>query len=365
MERYVGQPLSARPHVGVVASDQIGSLVVLTPLLFALRETHTGACIDYFGGERTRELEEASVLVDARFSIFGRPDALRALPAFIANREATAGVYDLVINSESSPVAAMVVTSLSPRYVVGQAYQPGMRDWLPQPLAGVDGLHAETWSKPDLLERYSGTLQSQYIGEIFCRLARVETDFYRTEIPVAEPPTELRIPPVLIATGGTRSAKLWPVAYWESFLAWCQAHQLEAGLIGAAPRSGSDSDSYCSAEDDQRLLGGGWLVDLRGTMSLPQVAGALRRAQVCVSIDNGILHLAAGVGTRTIGLYGATPASVWAPRVPNLQPLLSTDGCTLCEEHRFQNRECLLNEHRCMLSIRPERVIQAVSEALR
>lgn len=362
MERFVGQELRPRPHIAVLFIDQIGSFVVLTPLLRGLRERYPGCVVDYFSGERTRELEEASPLIDSRFSIYGNGEALRQLPAYLAEREALAGPYDLAINCESGPVTALVMAALKPRYVVGTCYEPELRGYLPQPLDGVDGLHAEVWCKPEVLTKYAGILRTQYIGEIFCKLARIETDFYRTEVPVAPPPPGLEVPPVLIATGGNRSAKLWPVEYWEEVIRWCESQGVQVGLLGAPPNQ--QTRYYKSAQDEQRLLERTSLVDLRGRLTLPQVAGALRRARACIAIDNGILHMSAAVGTPTIGLYGATPWVIWAPRVPHMRAMTPTIECRLCEEQRFQNEGCLLPEHRCMLSIRPERVMDALREAL-
>src|SRR5215212_11713307 len=92
---FQGEELGSRPHVAVLFRDQIGDFVVATPLLRGLRERYPDLVLDYFGGERTRELEEASRLVDARYSIYGPPDALARLPAYLAERRQAAGPYAL------------------------------------------------------------------------------------------------------------------------------------------------------------------------------------------------------------------------------------------------------------------------------
>src|SRR5581483_3889665 len=66
---YDGEDLGPRPHVAVIFRDQIGDFLVATPLMRGLRERFPAIVLDYFGGERTRELEEASRLVDARYSL--------------------------------------------------------------------------------------------------------------------------------------------------------------------------------------------------------------------------------------------------------------------------------------------------------
>ena len=364
MERFVGQKLRGRPHLAVLFYDSIGDFVVGTPLLRGLREKYPGCVIDYFSGERTRELEEASSLIDWRCSLFGVEGSLRALPGQLAEREQIAGPYDLAINLDYHAVNQVVVPMLSPRYVVGASYEMDPRRALPQSSEKVDGLHAEFWSSPDLLTRYGDVLHSCYIGEIFCRLARVETDFYRTMVPAESPP--LPVPPLLISTGGNRSAKLWPSEHWRRLLEWAAAGGWEAGLLGGRPSE--QARFYHSAQMEEALLEarlGKWrLTDLRGKMTLPQVAGALRQARACVTVDNGIMHLSAAVGTPTIAIFGASPWEVWAPRSPTAQIVLPAEPCPMCEDNRFRNEACLRPSHVCMLSIGPELVIERLRPLL-
>ena len=55
-------------------------------------------------------------------------------------------------------------------------------------------------------------------------------------------------------------------------------------------------------------------VDLVGRLTLPEVAACLARCAVFVGNDSGLMHLAAAAGAPTLGLFGPTPASEYAPR---------------------------------------------------
>jgi ADP-heptose:LPS heptosyltransferase len=360
MERFTDQPLRDRPHLVVVFYDSIGDFVVATPLLRGLREKYPGCTLDYIGGERTRELEAASALLDSRYSLFGAPDGLRGLPAYLAGRIATAGPYDLAVNCESHPAARLALSFVSPRHVVGPAYGPDLRGDLPYPESRVDALWGEAWNAADLPEHYGDVLGSQYIGEILCRLARVETEFARTDVPVSPPAGP--VPDILIATGANRAAKLWPGAYWRDVIDWCAQRGLSVGLLGSPPAQ--QAQFYHSVDAERWLLERTPLIDLRGRYSLPQVAGALQRARACVTIDNGIMHLAAAVSTPTVAIFGGSPWRVWAPPVPAVRVLLPSDPCLRCEENRFRNDACLLPEHVCMLAVTPSRVIRELQQAL-
>ena len=360
MERFTDQPLRPRPHIAVLFYDSIGDFVVVTPLLRGLSEKYPGCVVDYFGGERTRELEQASSLVNSRYSLFGAPGALSELPSYIAGRVAAAGPYDLAINCEAHPAARLASQFLAPRYVVGPAFADDLRGELPYPSSRVDALHSEAWNAADLLDRYGDVLQSQYIAEILCRLARVETNFARTEVPIVDPGEP--VPDVLIATGGNRSAKLWPLPYWRQVVDWCTRRGLSVGLLGSVPAQ--QARFYHSVDAESALLEQTALVDLRGRFSLPAVAGALRQARVCVSIDNGIMHMAAAAGAPTVAIFGGSPWRLWAPRAPQVQVLVPDDPCTRCEENGFRNEACLLPQHLCMLAVTPARVSAAIGQAL-
>ncbi len=54
-------------------------------------------------------------------------------------------------------------------------------------------------------------------------------------------------------------------------------------------------------------------IDLVGRLTLPEVAAAFARASLFVGNDSGLMHLAAAVGTPTLGLFGPTNAAEYAP----------------------------------------------------
>ncbi|MBM2809879.1 MAG: heptosyltransferase family protein [Chloroflexi bacterium] len=353
---YAGEHLGPRPHVAVIFRDQIGDFVVATPLMRGMRERFPDIVLDYFGGERTRELEEASRLVAARFSLFG--GSTDSLSTFIERRTREAGPYSLAVNLESDPTAARVSGMLFPRFVVGAFVDPITGEDRTPPTNGIDRLWSDVWNRADLLADYP-ELRTQFIGEIFCRLARVETDFTRAEVPLATAP--FQTPSVLIATGASRGAKLWPEEHWTALTSWLINRGHQVGLLGAA--APVQIATYHAGAVDDILVAQG-VADLRGSLTLPQVAGALASARVFVTVDNGLMHLAAAVGAPTFALFGASPQRIWAPRSPSVQILEPSNPCSLCEENRFRNADCLLPIHQCMQSVELARLIRDLSPLL-
>lgn len=355
---YRGEDLGPRPHVAVLFRDQIGDFLVATPLMRGLREWYPDLVLDYFGGERTRELEEASRLVDARYSLYGSGAGAAGLLAFLDSRRAADGPYTMAINLEADPAAAKAAGAIWPRFICGTWAHPETGVTAQPPAEGIDRLWHDNWNRAGLLNDYP-TLSTQFIGEIFCQLCRVETAYSVTEAPLEEPP--FGTPAILISTGASRSAKLWPTEHWVRLVTWLREQREDVGLLGAAPMEGTRQ--YHSDDADAAILDLGG-VDLRGKLTLPQVAGALRRARAFVTVDNGLMHLAAAVGTPTLALFGASPRRLWAPLSSSVQILDPDQPCTLCEENRFRNEACLLPVHQCMLSVAPERLENELARRL-
>jgi ADP-heptose:LPS heptosyltransferase len=356
---YRGEDLE-RPHIGVVFADSIGDFAVASVVMRDLRDRFGPCVIDYFGGPRTRELEAASPLVDARFELFSRDDPVlvdERLGAFLAER----GAYDVVINLDADPRAAAAAARAKPRFFVGRCMDADLCRTLPFPEGPVEGLHKENWAAEDLLSRYP-VLRTQHISEIWSRLSYLRPGDLRPVLPQEAPPVP--VPDVLIGTGATRSAKVWDAAGWLEVVDWCQGRGLTVGLLGAD--ASSQERYYNCAEVDAQLLRSTGVTDLRGRLTLPQVVGALAGASLCVSIDNGIMHLAVGAGVPTVALFGGSAWRVWAQPVVGLHVVLpATEArCDLCMKNRYRNSDCLIEHKVCMAGISAHAVIRAARDAL-
>ena len=89
---------------------------------------------------------------------------------------------------------------------------------------------------------------------------------------------------------------------------------------------------------------------------------ALKCADACVSNDSGLVHVAAAIGTPTIGIFGPTSPWHWAPLNP-LAAVIETTAtdlpCRPCHKPT-----CRLGHHRCMRDIPAAQVLPAVHRAL-
>jgi ADP-heptose:LPS heptosyltransferase len=359
-QRFSGEILTPSPHVGIVFCDSIGDFVVSLPLMRSIVESYPSCQLDYFGGPRTAELEAACSLISQRFDLFGDVFNLPDLLNFRDRRRRESGPYDLVINLDSSALAAIATACLDPRYVVGRCVDADGRGDVEQPLTGIDRLHAENWAEGDLLEKYSGVLRSQHISDIFCAISHFPYPLEPPRPPFARP--AVAIPDVLLGLGATRSAKLWPGSYWRRLIESVVSANFTVGIIGAPEYD--QRRFYNSWQVENELVESCQVEDLRGKLTLPEVSGALGLAKACVSIDNGIMHLSLAQGTPTIAIFGGSAWQVWTSDSPNRHIVLPGEPCDLCQKNRFRNRDCLLDYHKCMRSCDPATVISTLLQAL-
>lgn len=101
--------------------------------------------------------------------------------------------------------------------------------------------------------------------------------------------------------------------------------------------------------------------DLTGT-DLRRAILALAAADAVLSNDSGLLHVAAAIGTPTVGIFGPTSPWHWAPLNPIAEIIETTTEVPCRPCHR---PVCRPGHHRCMRDIAATRVVEAVIGAMR
>jgi len=116
-------------------------------------------------------------------------------------------------------------------------------------------------------------------------------------------------PVIALAPTANWRPKVWPA---ERFAALFRA--LAAGALpGAVPAV------FAGPGDWERELAAPLLaalpdaIDLTGRLSVPEAAACLARSALFIGNDSGLMHLAAAAGAPTVGLFGPTDATEYAP----------------------------------------------------
>src|ERR1700760_4777298 len=88
---------------------------------------------------------------------------------------------------------------------------------------------------------------------------------------------------------------------------------------------------------------------------------AMAAASVAISNDSGLMHIAAAIGTPTMGIFGPTDPWLWAP-LNGLAATIRTKTVVPC--HPCQRTVCTMNDHRCMRDIPASDVVDAARRVL-
>jgi heptosyltransferase-2 len=157
-------------------------------------------------------------------------------------------------------------------------------------------------------------------------------------------------PAVALAPGAVGPAKRWTATGYAALARRLLADGLAVWVLGGPTETALARD----------IVGSTQARDLTGT-DLREAILALAGATVAVSNDSGLLHVAAALGTPTVGIFGPTSPWHWAP----LNPLAATVQaeselpCRPCHKPI-----CRLGHHRCMVEVTPDDVYLATSRAL-
>jgi ADP-heptose:LPS heptosyltransferase len=165
-------------------------------------------------------------------------------------------------------------------------------------------------------------LRSPYIGEFFCRLAYLEGEVPQAHVP--REPWDGAQPDVLIAMSASLPEKLWSTHAWVDALAELRQQRLSVGLIGAAPTA--QKAHWLGSDAEDAVVRQGLAVDLRGALRLPQVVDCMSRAGLVLTLDNGIMHLAATTNVPVVALFREGIHRLWKPSWGRVDPVVADIG---------------------------------------
>lgn len=294
---------AARERILVVCTRYIGDTVLATPFLRNLRRAFPDAVIDVLAEGAARE-----VLADCPYPdellAWERPRrgrgrsllALRATAAWLRGRG-----YSRVYLLKRSTSVAMLAWLAGIPHRVGFASEFG-RLLLTRAVPAPRGRHRV----------------QIYLDQL--RIDGLEVDDGRNENWVPEPVAErvatrlAMLPPdrptVFLAMRGTDKARLWRPDRWASLVTWLVRDRgCKIVLCGAAVDAADHRRLEAAVTPEVR----GHIHDFSSRLSLRETGGLVARADLCIGVDTGLVHLAASFGVPIVVLVGPTDPNRWAP----------------------------------------------------
>ena len=101
-----------------------------------------------------------------------------------------------------------------------------------------------------------------------------------------------------------------------------------------------------------------------GKLSIEELAEVLSHARLLISVDTGVVHLAAAVGTPCVVLYPRkdNPPHRWYPWQVHHALVSPTKYCAECTDISCQLKKDFTNE--CILSLYPEQIFDAIDRLI-
>jgi heptosyltransferase-2 len=144
-------------------------------------------------------------------------------------------------------------------------------------------------------------------------------------------------PAIALAPGSVGSGKRW--TYYGEAARLLAARGFNVWVVGGPGEKALATEIVAA--------GGAKVRDLTGT-DLRNGILAMAAASVAISNDSGLMHVAAALGTPTMGIFGPTSPYHWAP-LNGLAATVVTKTQVPCQPcHR---PVCTMNDHRCMRDI--------------
>jgi len=157
-------------------------------------------------------------------------------------------------------------------------------------------------------------------------------------------------PAVALAPGSVGASKRW--TYYPHAAKLLAEHGLDVWVIGGPGETALAQEIVA--------VGGPCVRDLTGS-DLRNGILAMAAASVAISNDSGLMHIAAAIGTPTIGIFGPTSPYLWAP-LNGLAATVQTKTVVPCQPcHRTV---CTMNDHRCMRDIAASDVVETARRVL-
>jgi len=334
----------------VIATRQIGDVLLTTPLVRAARRRWPGARIEVLGFPGTLGMLRGNPDIDALLEAPARLrwPALRQLAARLWRR------YDLALVTQPGDRAHLLGWLAAPRRS-GIVPAGGSSSW---------------WKRLLLAHAVESAGDGGDVHAVSEKLALLQPwlDGAPAEAAVVPPPAaplpadvqaQLQPGAVVLHAPSMWEYKQWPLQHYRALAQGLLAQGRQLVLTGGP----GERDKACVAAL-RDLAPAPQLLDLAGRLDFNQLTGLLEQAALYVGPDTSVSHLAAAAGAPVLALFGPTNPRRWAPwpagpaaqalfersalqqvrgNVTLLQGGIACVPCSLagCEDHVHSRSDCL------------------------
>jgi len=322
----------------------IGDVILITPLIKAVRSLYPNALIDALVVPACASLLANNPHLHAVISYPKRKNALWTMLQMI--KRLRNNLYDLAISPHSSGRTHLLLYFSKIPIRIG--FDRSLFPWLltakiPHPV----GIHKieKNLKLLSLISKQEFSRQSE--------LFPAPQDF-ATADELLKPLKPKSV--IAMAPGSIWATKCWPLEHYKQL-----AKQLMEADFGIVLIGGAGDKDKCSAVEQYLLANNpaASVVNLAGKTTLLESAAVISKAKLMICNDSGALHIANAMQTRVYAFFGPTVQSIgYYPYREGDRVFETALDCRPCGSHG--HHKCPLTHHNCMRLITSESVLQAV-----
>lgn len=332
----------------IIRLTSLGDIVLVTPLIRALRNTYPSARIDMIISKHCSEIMKYNPRIDTLHIIDTKQGTLQVLRQWRKLKQ-TMPMYDLVIDVHDSLRSTFMRIGLGKEVSVYDSARTFKRNLvtnktripiesiIPVPLRYFSALKQYPQIKPD------------DSGLEFWLEKENQQQYY--PINRGSEPQH-----ILIAPGARHATKRWPPEFYAELIRLLNKwHSATIIMIG-----GPDDKTLC---DTIQEMVGTTVQNRAGSMSLHEIASLMDSAHCVIGNDSGLMHIAAARHIPVLTIYGSTvPEFGFAPYKTHHEIVTINLPCKPCTH--IGKEKCPLGHFSCMKDISPLMVFEHVQSLL-
>ncbi len=349
----------------LIATRQIGDVLLVTPLLRSLRKAYPNAIIDVLVYENKGEI------------LVGNPDynnliSITEHPSFAEYKSLFKQIfkhYDLAISTLTGDrplVYAILAASKRVAIVPKKRWQDAWKRFLTQAWTEIDDNYT-----PTVIQnlRLADLLNIPRCYEVVVPQLTDSTLILDKLLPFKWQQTNFAVLHLL----PLRHYKRWTVTGWKNLIQYLLNKKLSVVLTG-----GNDAKEIEYINNVKQNMPN-TVINVAGKLRFAEVTRLIQASKIYIGPDTSITHLAAATGTPTVALFGPTNPQKWGPwpydynyeiafqrqgsqRINNVFLIQGSGDCVPChQEGCDQHRQ---SYSRCLEELDSAIVIKAVENML-
>ena len=326
----------------IIAPSWVGDTMLIQPMLIRLKQRYPAVQIDLLAPPWTeallRQMPEVHEVIINPFP----HGALQLVARYRLGRQLKSRRYDQAIVLPNSSKSAL------PAFFAGIPLRTGFVGELRYGLLN-DARKLNKAALPLMVERFAQLAEAprEKIQRPVPRPKLTVSDSQRKNV-TSKLGLSLAQPVAIFCPGAEYGpAKRWPIPYFAELAQNLRTQGYAIWLIGSA----KDQE----IGDKIVALGNNTCRNLCGKTDLAEAIALLSCADLVVSNDSGLMHLAAALDRPMVVLYGSSSPSFTPPLSDKAQVVKLDLPCSPCYK-----RVCPLGHFNCMIKLTPKQVAQHI-----